>query len=85
MVPPTCEDYSESSRLKTIYRYIHRDFGICIRVYDIVAKLFSLRGRSRIFRMMCREIIVIFELSIINLLGGPLLNSTPERLFNLWN
>ena len=31
------------------------------------------------------EIVVIFELSTIDLLGEPLLTSTPERILGLWN
>ena len=31
------------------------------------------------------EIVVIFELSIIDLLGEPLLTSTPEQFLGLWN
>ena len=31
------------------------------------------------------EIVAIFELSTIDLLGEPLLTSTPERFMGLWN
>ena len=31
------------------------------------------------------EIVAIFELSTIDLVGEPLLTSTPERFLGLWN